>query len=45
VKADTQQPLIYGCILGALFAYRLWSMYGRKVMVGFTMPRKAAVRR
>jgi sulfoxide reductase heme-binding subunit YedZ len=45
VKADTQRPLIYGSILGALFAYRLWSLYGHKVMVGFTLPRKAVVRR
>ncbi len=45
VKADTRRPLIYGSILGALFVYRLWDGYGRRVMVGFTMPRKAAVRR
>jgi sulfoxide reductase heme-binding subunit YedZ len=45
VKADTRRPLIYGSILCALFAYRLWSMYGRKIMVSFTMPRKAAVHR
>lgn len=45
VKADTERPLIYGSILGALFAYRLWSMYGRRVLVCFTVPRKEVMRR
>jgi methionine sulfoxide reductase heme-binding subunit len=45
VKADIQQPLIYGSILGILLAYRLWDMYGRRWLVGFTLPRKASVSR
>jgi len=45
VKADIQQPLIYGSILGLLLAYRLWDMHGRRLVVGFTVPPKAAVRR
>jgi sulfoxide reductase heme-binding subunit YedZ len=45
VKADIRQPLIYGSILGVLFAYRLWGTFGRRLVVGFTVPRKAAVRR
>jgi len=45
VKADTRSPLIYGGILGVLLVYRLWDTYGRRVLVGFSLPRKAAVRR
>jgi sulfoxide reductase heme-binding subunit YedZ len=45
VKADIRQPLIYGSILGVLLVYRLWDTYGRRVMAGFTVPRKAVVRR
>jgi methionine sulfoxide reductase heme-binding subunit len=45
VKADIQQPLLYGGILGVLLAYRLWDMYGRRMLAGSTPLRKAAVRR
>jgi methionine sulfoxide reductase heme-binding subunit len=45
VKADIQQPLIYGSILAALLVYRLWDVYGRRLLIGITLPRKAAVRR
>jgi sulfoxide reductase heme-binding subunit YedZ len=44
VKADIQQPLLYGGILGVLLAYRLWDTYGRRMLAGSTPPRKAAVR-
>jgi methionine sulfoxide reductase heme-binding subunit len=45
VKADIQQPLIYGGILGGLLAYRLWDLYGRRLLIGITLPRKTAVSR
>jgi sulfoxide reductase heme-binding subunit YedZ len=45
VKADIQQPLLYGGILGVLLVYRLWDMYGRRLLAGMTPLRKAAVRR
>jgi methionine sulfoxide reductase heme-binding subunit len=45
VKADIRQPLIYGSILGLLLAYRLWIMYGHRLLRGMTLPRKAAVGR
>jgi sulfoxide reductase heme-binding subunit YedZ len=45
VKADIRQPLVYGSILGVLLAYRFWDMYGRRWLVGFTLPRKASVSR
>jgi sulfoxide reductase heme-binding subunit YedZ len=45
VKADIQPPLIYGCILAILLAYRLWEMYGRRLLVGITLPHRAAARR
>jgi sulfoxide reductase heme-binding subunit YedZ len=45
VKADIQQPLVYGSILGVLLAYRLWDAYGRRWLVGLTLARKAAVGR
>jgi sulfoxide reductase heme-binding subunit YedZ len=45
VKADIQQPLIYGSILAVLLTYRLWDMYGRRSLVGIALLRKAAVRR
>jgi sulfoxide reductase heme-binding subunit YedZ len=45
VKADTRQPLIYGSILGVLLAYRLWDMYGRRLLSGMTPLRKASVSR
>jgi len=45
VKADIQQPLVYGGILAVLLVYRCWDMYGRRLLAGITPPRKAAVRR
>jgi sulfoxide reductase heme-binding subunit YedZ len=45
VKADIQQPLLYGGILGILLAYRLWDMYGRRLLVGGALLRKAAIER
>jgi sulfoxide reductase heme-binding subunit YedZ len=45
VKADLQQPLIYGSILGGLLLYRVWDRYGRRWPAGIPLPRKAAVRR
>jgi methionine sulfoxide reductase heme-binding subunit len=45
VKADIQQPLLYGGILGVLLFYRFWDMYGRRLLAGITPLRKAAVRR
>jgi methionine sulfoxide reductase heme-binding subunit len=45
VKADIQQPLLYGGILGVLLVYRFWDMYGRRLLAGITPLHKAAVRR
>jgi sulfoxide reductase heme-binding subunit YedZ len=45
VKADIQQPLLYGGILTILLVYRFWDMYGRRLLAGITPLRKAAVRR
>ena len=45
VKADIQQPLLYGGILGVLLVYRLWDMYGRRSLAGGTPLRKAAIER
>jgi methionine sulfoxide reductase heme-binding subunit len=45
VKADIQQPLFYGGILGVLLVYRFWDMYGRRLLAGITPLRRAAVRR
>ena len=45
VKADIQQPLLYGCILAVLLIYRFWDMYGRRLLAGITPLRRAAVRR
>jgi methionine sulfoxide reductase heme-binding subunit len=45
VKADIQQPLVYGSILGVLLTYRLWDTYGRRWLVGITPARKTAVSR
>jgi sulfoxide reductase heme-binding subunit YedZ len=45
VKADIQQPLIYGSLLAVLLAYRLWDMYGRRLLSGIMLPRKVAVRK
>jgi methionine sulfoxide reductase heme-binding subunit len=45
VKADIQQPLLYGGILGVLLVYRCWDMYGRRLLAGITPLRRAAVRR
>jgi methionine sulfoxide reductase heme-binding subunit len=45
VKADIQQPLLYGGILGVLLVHRFWDMYGRRLLAGITPLRKAAVRR
>jgi sulfoxide reductase heme-binding subunit YedZ len=45
VKADIQQPLIYGSILGGLLVYRVWDMYGRRWLTSITLPRRATVRR
>jgi sulfoxide reductase heme-binding subunit YedZ len=44
VKADIQQPLLYGGILGVLLVYRLWDTYGRRWLGGSTLLRKALVR-
>jgi sulfoxide reductase heme-binding subunit YedZ len=40
VKADIQQPVIYGSILGGLLACRLWDIYGRRLLVGSTLTPK-----
>jgi sulfoxide reductase heme-binding subunit YedZ len=40
VKADIRQPLIYGGILGVLLAYRLWDMYGRRLLANITLASK-----
>ena len=45
VKADIQQPLLYGGILAVLLAYRFWDMYGRRLLAGSTPLRKAAIGR
>jgi methionine sulfoxide reductase heme-binding subunit len=45
VKADIQQPLLYGGILAVLLVYRCWDMYGRQLLAGVTPLRKATVRR
>jgi sulfoxide reductase heme-binding subunit YedZ len=45
VKADIQQPLLYGGILGVLLVYRLWGMYGRRLLAGSTPLHKAAIER
>jgi sulfoxide reductase heme-binding subunit YedZ len=45
VKADIQQPLIYGVVLAALLGYRLWAMYIQRLVLDIIPPRKAAVRR
>jgi sulfoxide reductase heme-binding subunit YedZ len=45
VKADIQQPLIYGSILGGLLVYRVWDMYGGRLLAGMTPLRKVPVRR
>lgn len=45
VKADIQQPLLYGGILAVLLIYRFWDMYGRRLLAGITPLRRAAVRR
>jgi sulfoxide reductase heme-binding subunit YedZ len=45
VKADIQQPLLYGGILAVLLVYRCWDMYGRRLLAGITPLRKATVRR
>ena len=45
VKADIQQPLLYGGILAVLLLYRFWDMYGRRLLAGSTPLRKAAIGR
>jgi methionine sulfoxide reductase heme-binding subunit len=45
VKADIQEPLIYGSILGGLLVYRVWDMYGRRLLAGMIPLRKAPVGR
>jgi methionine sulfoxide reductase heme-binding subunit len=45
VKADIQQPLLYGGILAVLLIYRFCDMYGRRLLAGITPLRRAAVRR
>ena len=45
VKADIQEPLIYGSILGGLLVYRVWDMYGRRLLAGMTPLRRVPVRR
>jgi sulfoxide reductase heme-binding subunit YedZ len=41
VKADIQQPLLYGGILAVLLAYRLWDTYGRRWLGTRTTPQRA----
>jgi sulfoxide reductase heme-binding subunit YedZ len=45
VKADIREPLIYGSILGILLAYRLWDIYGRRLLAGIALASQSAVRR
>ena len=45
VKADIQQPLLYGGILAVLLVYRFWDMYGRRLLASITPLRRATVRR
>ena len=45
VKADIQQPLIYGSILGGLLVYRVWDLYGRRLLPGGALLRKTAIER
>jgi methionine sulfoxide reductase heme-binding subunit len=45
VKADMRLPLIYGSILALLLAYRLWAIYGQRLMLGAFPRRSNAVRR
>jgi sulfoxide reductase heme-binding subunit YedZ len=45
VKADIQQPLLYGGILGVLLLYRLWDTYGRRLLAGSTLRRRVAIER
>jgi methionine sulfoxide reductase heme-binding subunit len=45
VKADTQQPLIYGSILAALLAYRFWDSYGERLLPSARATRRIAVKR
>jgi sulfoxide reductase heme-binding subunit YedZ len=45
VKADLQQPLIYGAILGALLIYRVWHLYGRRLLASGPIVRLARMQR
>jgi sulfoxide reductase heme-binding subunit YedZ len=45
VKADVQQPLIYGSILGGLLGYRVWDRYGRRLLTSIPLPHRVTVRR
>jgi sulfoxide reductase heme-binding subunit YedZ len=45
VKADIREPLIYGSMLGVLLAYRVWDIYGRRLLAGITVASHSAVRR
>jgi sulfoxide reductase heme-binding subunit YedZ len=45
VKADIRQPLIYGSILGVLLAYRLWDIYGGRLLAGIALASQSAVQR
>jgi sulfoxide reductase heme-binding subunit YedZ len=45
VKADIREPLIYGSVLGILLAYRLWDIYGRRLLAGIALASQSAVRR
>jgi sulfoxide reductase heme-binding subunit YedZ len=45
VKADIQKPLLYGGVLAVLLAYRFVDLYGRRLLVGIPLPRKAVARR
>jgi methionine sulfoxide reductase heme-binding subunit len=45
VKADTQLPLIYGSLLAILLAYRVWELFGQRLVFRAFVPYKAAVPR
>lgn len=42
VKADTRDPLVYGAILAALFAVRLWYRFGRRLTAVRPSARRSA---
>jgi sulfoxide reductase heme-binding subunit YedZ len=45
VKADIRQPLIYGSLLAALLAYRLWAAYVPHLRRGLALLRHTALSR